>query len=82
MRALQFSDIPIEVKNSASSSISNGSMSAWSLWRNDESARRTPARKAPSDAESPISVIKSETPATVKSEAAIIASRTWVNART
>ena len=68
-------DIPTEMKNSPSSKPLNGSMSASSSWRYSESASSTPARKAPSDIDSPTEVMSSEVPITTSSVAAVKISR-------
>ncbi len=64
-------DMPTEMKNSPSSRPLKGSMLASSSWRYSESASSTPARKAPSDIDSPTATISSETPMTTSRAAAV-----------
>ena len=74
--------MPTAMKNTASSSPSNGAMSASIWWRYSESASSAPAMNAPSAADSPAASMTRATPTTVSSALAVIASRTPVAATT
>jgi hypothetical protein len=64
-------DMPTEMKNRPSNRPLNGWMFASSSWRYSESASSTPARKAPSDMDSPTPLIRRDTPITTSNAAAV-----------
>ncbi len=68
---LKFIVEPTLTKNTASNKPLKGSICASSSWRNSLLASITPARKAPSAGESPITIISSETPITRNREEAV-----------
>ena len=74
--------MPTAMKNSPSSSPLKGSISASSSWRNSLSASSTPARKAPSDMDSPATRASSAVAMTVSSAAAVKTSVTFIRATT
>ena len=63
--------MPTAMKNSPSSSPSNGSIWAWISCRNSESASNTPARNAPRPMLSPASCISQALPSTTSSAVAV-----------
>ncbi len=67
--------IPTAMKKSPRSKLLKGSISASSSWRNSESARSTPARKAPSEGDRPIFSMMSAAPITSNRAAAVNTSR-------
>src|SRR5213594_2950072 len=71
----RFALMPTAMKKRPSSRPLKGSMSASSSWRNSESARSTPARKAPSEGDRPIFSMISAAPTTSSSAAAVNTSR-------
>ena len=76
----RFADMPTVMKNKPNSRPLKGSMLASSSWRYSLSARRTPARNAPKDMDSPTWFTINAVPITTKSPAAVNASVTCVSA--